>query len=67
MSKRNRYGTVQYGSGGVMVFRVRVLEVKLVFGHTRYLVTPVAGSGQCYTQDVLLEPVQARPQEAHNG
>lgn len=31
-----------------------VLDVKKVYGKTRYLVTPVAGSGSCWVETVYL-------------
>ena len=51
-SKRKRRGTVQHG---FLTFKVWVLSEKLSYGHERYLVTPVAGSGQGYVEDVTLE------------
>ena len=58
---RRRRGTIQY-AGGELIFRVRVLDVKFSYGRTRYLVTPAAGSGQCYVDSgsVTLEPEQGK-------
>lgn len=36
-----------------LVMEVRVLEQKFTYGKSRYLITPVAGSGKVWVQNIL--------------
>ena len=50
--KPGRTGTVEcYG----LTFRVKVLDVKERYGHTRYQITPEAGSGERWAENVKLD------------
>ena len=51
--KLGRTGTVTYNDG--LVFKVRVLAVKGVYGRTHYQITPEAGSGERWAQKVKLD------------
>ena len=40
-------------AGGLSV-NVKILDFKLSYGHPRYLVTPLSGSGEVWTEQVHL-------------
>lgn len=41
---------------GALQIHVRILDCKRAYGHTRYLIQPVAGTGQQWIQDGLILP-----------
>ena len=47
-----RIGTIQDGG---LVYQVTIVDVKESYGRTRYLVTPVAGQGEDWRQNVSIE------------
>ena len=47
-----RIGTVK---DGALVYQVTIVDVKESYGRTRYLVTPVAGSGEDWRENVSIE------------
>ncbi len=50
--KLNKLGTIRHGS---LIVKVKVLDIKLIYGRTRYQVTPVAGSGEDWIEGVTLD------------
>lgn len=51
-------GTIEEGN---FTFRVRILDVKQSYGRTRWLVTPVAGSGEAWTEGIVLQGKSVPP------
>ena len=48
----NKVGVIEKGG---LVFQVRILDAKQSYGRTRWLVTPLAGSGQEWTERVQIK------------
>lgn len=43
---------------GSLSFSVRILDCKRAYGRTRYLIQPIAGTGQQWIQDGLILPTE---------
>ena len=54
--KLNNIGTIRHGT---LTVKVKVLDIKLIYGRTRYQVTPVAGSGEDWIENVTMDEPKA--------
>jgi hypothetical protein len=48
-----RKGTITHGE---LIIEVEIIKHKNVYGRDRYLITPVAGTGEMWVENVIIKP-----------
>jgi hypothetical protein len=55
-----KIGDIGFIAYGALIFEVEVLQVKRAYGHDRYKVRPVRGTGETWSQNVRATYEQAK-------